>query len=152
MGLGRPADLVDRGGRDRGRGPSVLSKLGGEVERRLADFLGLLELVTPDEGEGGDDPDTRDDGAGDERVGESVDQCAGHCRSADTASPVRVVAMVESAAIPSAPPICCDVLMRPDASPASAGSTPARAAIVIGTNEKPIPTPMSRNPGRRSLT
>ena len=29
-------------GRDRGRGPSVLSKLGGQVERRLADFLGLL--------------------------------------------------------------------------------------------------------------
>ena len=49
-----------------------------------------------------------------------------------------------------APPICWDVLIRPDASPASEGSTPARAAIEIGTNEKPIPIAISRNPGSRS--
>src|SRR6266508_2204623 len=51
-----------------------------------------------------------------------------------TASSVRDVAIVDSAAIPNAPPICCDVLIRPDASPASAGSIPASAAIEIGTN------------------
>src|SRR5207248_2946691 len=66
------------------------------------------------------------------------------------ASAVRDVAIVDSAAMPSAPPICCDVLNRPDARPASAGPTPASAAIEIGTNEKPSPTPTSRNPGRRS--
>ena len=36
-----------------------------------------------------------------------------------TASSVCVVAIVESAAMPSAPPICCVVLIRPEASPAS---------------------------------
>ena len=54
--------------------------------------------------------------------------------------------------MPSAPPICCDVLISPDASPASAGCTPASAAIEIGTNEKPRPTPISRKPGNRSVT
>ena len=37
------------------------------------------------------------------------------------ASSVREVAIVESAAMPSAPPICWVVLMSPDARPASAG-------------------------------
>ena len=36
-----------------------------------------------------------------------------------TASPVVEVAIAESAAMPSAPPICCDVLNSPEASPAS---------------------------------
>ena len=54
--------------------------------------------------------------------------------------------------MPSAPPICCEVLISPDASPASAGCTPASAAIEIGTNEKPMPTPMIRKPGNRSPT
>src|SRR3954454_3824929 len=67
-----------------------------------------------------------------------------------TASVARVVAIVDSAAIPSAPPICCDVLIKPDAKPASAGWMPASAAIEIGTNEKPRPTATSRNPGNRS--
>ena len=59
------------------------------------------------------------------------------------------VAIADSAAIPSAPPTCCDVLMSPDASPASDGLTPARAAIEIGTNEKPIPTAITRKPGKQ---
>ena len=67
-----------------------------------------------------------------------------------TALSVRDVAIVDSAAMPSAPPICCEVLNRPEARPASAGWTPARAAIEIGTNEKPIPSPISRKPGSRS--
>ena len=37
---------------------------------------------------------------------------------------VRVVAIVDSAAIPSAPPICCEVLISPEASPASVGPDP----------------------------
>ena len=65
---------------------------------------------------------------------------------------VRVVAIVDSAAIPSAPPICCDVLIRPEARPASAACTPASAAIEIGTNAKPMPTATSRKPGSRSVT
>ena len=69
-----------------------------------------------------------------------------------TASSVCEVAIVESAAMPSAPPICCEVLIRPEASPASAGFTPASAAIEIGTNENPMPTPMIRKPGSRSPT
>jgi hypothetical protein len=67
-------------------------------------------------------------------------------------SSVRDLAIVESAAMPSAPPICCDVLIRPDASPASDAFTPASAEIEIGTKENPIPTPMIRKPGRRSPT
>ena len=51
--------------------------------------------------------------------------------------------------MPSAPPICCEVLSSPDASPASAGCTPASAAIEIGTNEKPSPTAISRKPGKQ---
>ena len=38
---------------------------------------------------------------------------------AATALSVREIAIVERTAMPSAPPICCDVLIRPDASPAS---------------------------------
>ena len=67
------------------------------------------------------------------------------------ASEVRDVAIVESAAMPSAPPICCDVLISPDARPISFSRTPASAAIEIGTNEKPSPTPTSRKPGSRSV-
>src|SRR6266508_1997804 len=63
---------------------------------------------------------------------------------------VRVVETVEKIATPSAPPICCVVLMSPDASPASCGATPASAAIDIGTNENPSPTPIAKKPGSRS--
>ena len=52
--------------------------------------------------------------------------------------------------MPSAPPICCDVLISPDARPASSGFVPASAAIEIGTNANDIPTPMIRKPGSRS--
>ncbi len=68
------------------------------------------------------------------------------------ASLVRDVAIVDSAAMPSAPPICCDVLISPDASPASVGCTPASAAIEIGTNENPRPTATNRKPGSRPVT
>src|SRR5215211_4316963 len=66
------------------------------------------------------------------------------------ATPASVVdvAMAESAAMPSAPPICCDVLNTHDARPASDACTPASAAIEIGTNEKPSPAAISREQGR----
>ena len=54
--------------------------------------------------------------------------------------------------MPSAPPICCDVLIRPEASPASFASTPASAAIEIATNENAIPIAITRKPGSRSRT
>ena len=49
------------------------------------------------------------------------------------------LATAASIARPSAPPTCWEVLISPDARPASCGSTPATAAIVIGTNAKPSP-------------
>ena len=67
-----------------------------------------------------------------------------------TASSVVETAIVERIAIPTAPPICCDVLIRPDARPASSGFVPASAAIVIGTNANGIAAPMMRKPGKRS--
>ena len=48
-----------------------------------------------------------------------------------TASSVCVVAIVDSAAMPSAPPICWEVLIRPEARPASEAFTPASAAITF---------------------
>jgi hypothetical protein len=54
-----------------------------------------------------------------------------------SSSSVVEVATAESAAIPSATPICCEVLKSPEARPASEACTPAGAAIEIGTNEKP---------------
>ena len=68
-----------------------------------------------------------------------------------TASFVVVTAIVERIAMPTAPPICCDVLMRPDARPASCGFVPATAAIVTATNANGIPRPMMRKPGKRSV-
>jgi hypothetical protein len=64
---------------------------------------------------------------------------------------VWVNATVAAIATPSAPPICCDVLIKPDARPASRSGTPASAAIDIGMNENAIPIPTSRYPGNRSM-
>ena len=61
------------------------------------------------------------------------------------------VAIADSAAMPSAPPTCCDVLISPDARPGLEARTPASAAIEIGTNGKPMPTAITRKPGSRSL-
>jgi hypothetical protein len=65
-------------------------------------------------------------------------------RGVSPATPaVRWVATVASSASPTEPPIRCDVLTSPDASPASVRRTPVVAAIVAGTNEKPIPAEVS---------
>src|ERR1700758_5163984 len=57
--------------------------------------------------------------------------------------------MVLIAASPIAPPICRLVFTSPEATPASARSTPARLAIVTGTKEKPSPTPPSTKGGKQ---
>ena len=61
------------------------------------------------------------------------------------------VATVVRIARPSAPPICWDVLISPEARPASRPVTPASAAIEIGTNVNPSPVPRMMNPGKRSV-
>ena len=77
-------------------------------------------------------------------------------RACGTASPdavasfVCAIATAERTAIPRAPPICCEVLIRPEASPASLAGTPASAAIEIETNANAMPIAMIRNPGSRS--
>jgi hypothetical protein len=68
-----------------------------------------------------------------------------------SASSVVETAMVERSAMPTAPPICCDVLMSPDASPDSCCFVPATAAIVTGTKAKGNPRPIRRKPGNRSV-
>src|SRR5664279_3965772 len=80
-----------------------------------------------------------------------VAACAGESPEASSVF-VCVNATVAAIATPSAPPICCDALSSPDASPASCGSTPASAAIDIGMNENAMPTPTNRYPGRRFVT
>ena len=52
---------------------------------------------------------------------------------------MRLLAIVARIASPSAPPICWEVLIRPDASPASCGLVPVTAAIVTDTNANPNP-------------
>src|SRR4051794_31267017 len=65
---------------------------------------------------------------------------------------VTLFAIVARMARPSAPPICWDVLISPEASPSSCGSTPDTAATVIETNAKPSPTAASRDGNRMSPT
>src|SRR3954447_9149913 len=79
-----------------------------------------------------------------------VAACAGECPDVSSVF-VCVNATVAAIATPSAPPICCDALISPDASPVSCGSTPATAAIDIGMNENAMPTPTSRYPGSRCV-
>ena len=52
----------------------------------------------------------------------------------------------------SAPPICCAVLIRPDASPASCGLVPVTAAIVTDTKANPNPAAASSDGPRTSAT
>ena len=63
---------------------------------------------------------------------------------------VRLVAMLERIATPSAPPICCEVLNSPEARPASCGAMLVVAIRVIGTKTNPSPKPITIRPGRTS--
>src|SRR3954451_15926818 len=64
---------------------------------------------------------------------------------------VRLVATVASIARPSEPPICRDVLIRPEARPTSLGRTPAIPATVTDTKVIPIPAPAMMNGTSTSL-
>jgi hypothetical protein len=63
---------------------------------------------------------------------------------------VVLAATVERIARPRAPPICCEELNRPDASPASSSRTLVVAMSVSGTNVKPRPADITSRPGRTS--
>src|SRR5262245_28059888 len=63
-----------------------------------------------------------------------------------------LAASVERIARPSAPPICCDVLKRPDASPWSSSSSPVVAMSVSGMNTAPMPSDVTISAGRTSAT
>ena len=60
-------------------------------------------------------------------------------------------ATVDAIATPIAPPICCVVLSRPEARPASCSATPASPAIEIGMNAKAVPAPATKNGPARLL-
>ena len=134
---------------------------GGVVAARHAASCELRGLVLhralarrPQE-DGGDDDARRAAAAEDvERGLEAVDGRAARSRSTSRArarsSDVALAAMVLIAASPIAPPICRLVFTSPEATPASARSTPVRLAIVIGTKEKPIPAPPSTKAGKMS--
>ena len=95
----------------------------------------------------------REAGADHERELEALGQRARHAAArALISASVRELAIEARIARPSAPPTCCDVLISPDARPASCGSTPLTAAIVIGTNAKPSPTAASSDGNRMSPT
>ena len=145
----RPSCRWTRGAPDPSRAP--LRSQAAWSNAGASSLRVLLHQVAPVDDEQGDEhADEGDAGADDERRLESVGQ-----RERLTAVPVLtaslvvVVAIADSAAMPRAPPICCDVLISPEASPASWSCTPANAAIEIGTNEKPMPTPISRKPGQQ---
>ena len=82
----------------------------------------------------------------------SVSEISGLRSPEAIASLVVAVATAARTARPSAPPICCEVLMRPEASPASSGLIPVTAAIVVGTNASPSPIAASSDGNRMSPT
>src|ERR1700730_13985804 len=56
-----------------------------------------------------------------------------------------VAAIVDAMATPIAPPSCWEVLMSPEARPASCSATPARAAIETGMKANAVPIPTTMN-------
>ena len=64
---------------------------------------------------------------------------------------MRLVETEERIASPSEPPTCWVVFSRPDARPESPVATPVVAAIVMGTNDRPRPTPRATIEGRTWL-
>ena len=53
-------------------------------------------------------------------------------------------------AIPSAPPVCRNVLTTPEATPASCTGSDPIAVVVVGAIASPIPIPQTARPGSRS--
>ena len=117
MGSGRP-----------GRSHSTLQVI--YPRSRATPFWHGATLIL-DQGDRGHQPEDCDADAGPERGLEAVGHRHG-CGSRRRI-PVTVVAIAESAAIPSAPPICWVVLISPDARPASCSRTPVSPPIEIAT-------------------
>ncbi len=61
---------------------------------------------------------------------------------------VAAPAIVESNAVPSEPPICCDALTEADATPASSGWTPIVALLMEVDITSPSPAPTTTRAGR----
>jgi hypothetical protein len=59
---------------------------------------------------------------------------------------------VASTARPSAPPTCTVVLTRPEARPASLGSTPDIDSVISDGKQTPAPAPSRTITGRTSVT
>ena len=59
--------------------------------------------------------------------------------------------MVFSSAVPSEPPICCEVLTIAEATPASCASIPVVARFIAGMNAVPSPRPSSSWEGMTRL-
>jgi hypothetical protein len=79
-------------------------------------------------------------------VNAPVKPCVNAAGGADPPCSALVTRDVETAdrtASPSDPPTCWVVLSRPEARPESPAATPLVAAIVIGTNDMPSPTPIT---------
>ena len=114
---------------------SDTSCLGRRLERRLDPMrLLVLQVATADEEDRHEQAGERDRRARPERRREPVGQGDRRLRSRrERVDPSCDTAIVVRIAIPTAPPICCDVLMRPEARPASCGFVPATAAIVTAT-------------------
>ena len=66
-------------------------------------------------------------------------------------APVRVVDRVARTARPSAPPTCCVVLTRPEASPESLAVAPDIASVISAGNDSPAPVPSRSITGRTSV-
>ena len=83
----------------------------------------------------------REAGADEERAVEALGQRDRRCCATPASSRlwVRLLATVARIASPSAPPTCWEVLISPEARPASCGLVPVTAAIVTGTNDEPEP-------------
>ena len=101
------------------------SRPGGEGQL-LYPLVGLDgrsggELLLADQHGRGDHAEGGDRSTDPERGVEARRERHRHLSPARAADPVCATATDERIAIPSAPPICCDVLIIPDASPASFG-------------------------------
>jgi hypothetical protein len=111
----------------------------------------LGEFVGADEEEGCEDGGECGGAADPERPLEAAAECAS-CGVAFVVSVFRCAAVtVDATATPSAPPSCCVVLRRPEASPVSCSWMPASAAIETGMNANAVPTPVTKNGPRRLL-
>lgn len=123
--------------KDRGENPPRSLDLRAGSSRNRDAALRRLRRGMPREQAGrGRRADQREQPTEQEGALETLRQGAG---AVERAREVRCVAKVARSASPREPPTCRDVFTRPEASPASPPATPEVAAMVTGTNEKPMP-------------